>query len=395
MRPAGLLPQWASDPTYPAGSDPWSSQANKVDPGATLTQQGFAPGTYVPAEFVNFILNQFYPWLKYHDLVEVTNFRPGFELQLWIDTSVKSNTLIYSEPNLVFLAAGSLDNAFSVPAVFYSFNGETWNNDGAPNPGAGWYQICGSDDTNVLAVWTGASQKVYLRTAGVWGADLGAHGQTIKSMIYVPGNSLFLLGGGSTHPSVHTLSKTGTNTTQTLPGGSSVSGPITLMATNGTRTVVIASNDLWWSDDLVTWNHFVSGLLFGGESPVGLVWWDAEQIFLVTTPAGNVWISTDGAVWTNGSGGHTGGFYWGLAVLGGAIVAQAKQPSPFPAALAVGLNKGAGAWQVVNSPLPGIQVDRSAMQEIVTTDNRIALVGVAIGGTANDSLLSYSLRSLP
>ncbi len=43
----------ADDPTYPAGSDPWSAQPNKVIPSLPY----FVPGTTLPAEYLNYIHN--------------------------------------------------------------------------------------------------------------------------------------------------------------------------------------------------------------------------------------------------------------------------------------------------------------------------------------------------
>lgn len=49
---------FASDDTYPAGSDPWSGQPNKVAPSGGYEATGFVPGEPASVEFLNYELNR-------------------------------------------------------------------------------------------------------------------------------------------------------------------------------------------------------------------------------------------------------------------------------------------------------------------------------------------------
>lgn len=47
---------FATDPNFPAGSDPWSGTPTRVAPSAGQLAAGFAPATQVPAQHLNWIL---------------------------------------------------------------------------------------------------------------------------------------------------------------------------------------------------------------------------------------------------------------------------------------------------------------------------------------------------
>lgn len=57
--------EWATDTNHPAGSDPWSGQPLKVDPGATLKAEGFTPAQRPAAEHVNHVLSRVSGWVTY------------------------------------------------------------------------------------------------------------------------------------------------------------------------------------------------------------------------------------------------------------------------------------------------------------------------------------------
>lgn len=48
---------WATDATFPAGSDPWSGGPTKIQPSLALQAGGVAPNAQVPAQEVNWLLN--------------------------------------------------------------------------------------------------------------------------------------------------------------------------------------------------------------------------------------------------------------------------------------------------------------------------------------------------
>ncbi len=62
-------PDWATDTDFPAGANPWNGQPNKVQPGAgpgtgTVTE-GFDPAAALPAETLNYMLNNHGAWISY------------------------------------------------------------------------------------------------------------------------------------------------------------------------------------------------------------------------------------------------------------------------------------------------------------------------------------------
>lgn len=65
------LPDWATDPNFPAGTDPWSGQPNKVMPSGGRIAEGFDPLERPPAEWFNWILNNHGAWI---DFLKTSNF---------------------------------------------------------------------------------------------------------------------------------------------------------------------------------------------------------------------------------------------------------------------------------------------------------------------------------
>lgn len=52
-----FLPKWATDASYPAGPDPWSSLQNKNPPPGALVATGHVPGEEAPADYENHLKN--------------------------------------------------------------------------------------------------------------------------------------------------------------------------------------------------------------------------------------------------------------------------------------------------------------------------------------------------
>lgn len=51
---------WASDTNFPAGSDPWSATPTKVAPSAGQIAAGSAPGSKMPGQWFNYLMNRIY-----------------------------------------------------------------------------------------------------------------------------------------------------------------------------------------------------------------------------------------------------------------------------------------------------------------------------------------------
>lgn len=65
-RPTSKI-NWASDANYPAGSDAWSGQPNKVAPSAGKQATGQVPASAFPSPEYNYILNHSGAWRDHHD----------------------------------------------------------------------------------------------------------------------------------------------------------------------------------------------------------------------------------------------------------------------------------------------------------------------------------------
>lgn len=59
--------EWATDANFPAGSDDWSGQPNKVDPGAGAVATGFIPQNFLAVEEINYLLSIAGKWHEYLD----------------------------------------------------------------------------------------------------------------------------------------------------------------------------------------------------------------------------------------------------------------------------------------------------------------------------------------
>jgi len=62
-----VSPDWATNANFAAGVNPWNGQANKVQPSSGITAEGFVPQTMLPAEHVNYLLNNHGGWIDYLD----------------------------------------------------------------------------------------------------------------------------------------------------------------------------------------------------------------------------------------------------------------------------------------------------------------------------------------
>lgn len=64
-RPTDDPQTWATTTNYSAGSDPWSGNPTKSSPSGGVIAVGFTPQQYVPAQWMNYIMNNHGDWLKY------------------------------------------------------------------------------------------------------------------------------------------------------------------------------------------------------------------------------------------------------------------------------------------------------------------------------------------
>lgn len=59
-------PQFATNTNFTVDGDDWGGSSVKIDPGTSRRNEGFEPDT-LPAEWLNWVLNNHGEWLKWHD----------------------------------------------------------------------------------------------------------------------------------------------------------------------------------------------------------------------------------------------------------------------------------------------------------------------------------------
>ena len=437
MRPGGTVPIWATAASYPAGAFPWSSTPTKVDPGSTLTVQGFAPNTRLPAQVMNWILNSLGVWVQYHDTLEVRTWSdPVIPQGASHDLAnlLQDNCACYEADNHKLFIAGQDQTNTAQPRVLRSSNGETWTDDGAPMfSGSGQtYQIAYGPGNGLFAWISQGAGQVYSRRGldGVWGTTFTlANSQKTYAVRWFIDRWVGAGEVSGPHVGVFTFKPTsttgnaGTLATPALPGagGVTLAGFIApMIATDGRSVIAIAAPspvgsdaNVWYSADAVTWTYVV--ITGSGQPLAGLAWCDGDRLFYGVTQSGStakVYTSPTGAVWTLAATITTFAFSRSRAEhlidtsravvpmvgLGGVVVASAQITTPdlgITGLLAIGRNKGQD-WDVIqqNNTVPAEVGNSSSLSAIQAADNRIVTVRDDDVGGSHGTALAYSLRLL-
>lgn len=432
QRPGGAVPVWATTASYPAGADPWSSTPTKVDPGSVLTLQGFAPNTRLPAQFMNWILNEMGVWLEYHDTIEVRNWTDPIIPKAGsndLANLLQDNCACYETDNRKLFLAGQDQTDNTHPLVLRSSNGETWTDDGAPvDTGAGQtYQIAYGPGHGLFAWISKGSGQKYARRGlnGAWGILFTLiNGQKTFAARWFPPLGGWVMAGEVSGPHVGvatwvpagTTGNAGTLATPALPGSSSVtlSGVVAPMIACSDSALVVAApspaaadGNVWYTANGVTFTHVV---LTGSGQPVsGLVWNPGDNLFYALTST-KVYTSPTGATWTlratvtafafsRSKAEHlidTSRAVVPMAALGGVVVASAQISTPdggITGLLAVGRNLGT-EWDVIPQ-INTVDIEigvSSSLSAVQLVDDRIVVVRDDDVGGSRGTALSYSQR---
>lgn len=394
-RPSGVIPEWASNASYPAGSDPWALQPTKQDPGSSAVAAGFLPNARLDAETINWLLHAYWQWIAYQDRAEGRTWleqnEPG------IRSDAPGNVILWNPTQWRYFMGGTLDSDQFTPIVYYSVNGTDWLDDSAPTDSLsdpGRYQIVDGPSDGTILGWinAGTGCHCHIRAPnGTWGADLGSPSIQNQAAVYAAG--VWVLGGtaGGPHPGVHLLTTGGVFTAVTLPGASGVADSITLMATDGTRVVAIAGDDVWTcATPAGAWTHV--GTPFA-STPAGLC--RTPNRFWVTCEGGEVYVSSDGSTWNLAST-QSWAFVDGLTALGGLVfgMASVTRPVGVQPMIALGWNAGQN-WELVVPPWEAPNPAGHAALTLATVEGRVAFVRVNGVTSSDGTRLSYSLRVKP
>lgn len=307
-RPAGSIPQWSSDSAYPVSTDPWSATATKVDPGAVVNS-GAVPKTRLPAQFFNWILNRLSLFLIAYDAINIQNFTNLGTILGAVATVNPGNPFITTDPTtgqiwLVGIGGG-------VAAVIRSYNGVDWVNETANLPAASPNGVSIAFSSIDGFMWyAGNTTDVVSRTnVGVWAKITMPSSTQVNLVGFKATEPLpFIFGGesNSSHPAIWRGDETlGSMVSASLSGVGGYTGQIVSIAIGATRTVAFAlcsapvAEVRQW--DVDTWSNVWTdrgAVPFGAfVDPTGLAYGSADNVFLATTNAGTVYVSSNGTTW--------------------------------------------------------------------------------------------------
>jgi hypothetical protein len=417
-RPAGNPPLPASDATYPAGSDPWSSTPTKVDPGLATIAAGFRPDERLPAQVVNFLENAFGKWIAYQDKIEVLNFRNmGVE---FLDAGDKlhiqdaNNVILWNDGISRYCVAGRLATDDEVPKVFVSSSGAAnqWIDTAAPvktttGPNQ-TYQIQ-HDPTGRILGWLTKSDSSYFAVrsaAGVWGS-FSTNQPSFRAMVARYFGGKWVVGGVDTNiPVIYSTTPGDVWTAQTLTDAAATE-TIGDMAVGGGHIVALGSlGNVWTTPTLgIAWAQ--TPVASFASRPTAVVYVTPENLFWILCEAGEVYTSDNAGSWTlaftppvpivgdpTGFPGAVDIGYAGAAAVGGIVVAGAAKAVPGPDTLgvmAIGWNGGT-EWAYYPAPLTTLGSSPFQFVTHLVGDSRIA-VGSRNGASSNGFRLMYSLRT--
>ncbi len=136
-------PDWATDAAYPAGSDDWSAQPNKVEPTSGMKGTGFIPQDEMGADYLNWLLGNHADWIAYLDAISGLNFGDGSDGDVVLDgVAVPSfmtlSTGVYTLQRDAYIDNLTLDAASAITLVTNGFRlyvRNTLTFDGAATPG--------------------------------------------------------------------------------------------------------------------------------------------------------------------------------------------------------------------------------------------------------------------
>lgn len=369
--------QFATDATFPAGADPWSSTSNKTEPSVQRKEEGFIPEDPIPADELN--------WLLHYNAKEIARLDrivtvPDFQKSVRTATMIKAFfNPVLRHTYLLAIAGGT------VGKIYKSSNGGCLNTDfvALPEVVTASRYSADYDDDGLVIVTTDVNDFLKVLPTD---ADTDAPTTTATGFSGGPGS---LTGGGeiiyepvsglwcafhqkSTPSRLIRTSPDGITWTNRTSTGYDADKLVVRPATDRTSgRIVVASaggaaneTKIHHSDDGgVTWS--LAATLANAFNPDGAVTlsydpYDGNFVLCVSST------STDSEVWRSVDGGTT----W------------TKVSSLATKFLGVAPYEGAWAGLVANAlgTFPAISTDKGVTWKLLDIRNDGTLAGIHIAG---------------
>jgi hypothetical protein len=301
---------WATDPAYPAGSNPWSGGPTRINPGSAALAAGAAPVTQAPAQVINYQLGTVGDTLSTQALVTYHAALTNWDQALYAPAGslVPKFLLAVPAPN----GAGAiLPNR---PSTFI-ISGTA----GGSNQGAKASQDLRSFDVTVGVGGFGPLQTLAVDDVGTMFGGLATSvcksstdgGQTygtftpglivsLEAVYYTGTNYVVAAGGSSTTatalggswsaPSLYLSNSTAIQIVGNRTNGAAATAIVILVFSNTTGHRIAYQS----TNNGTTWTL---GQDFGA-APANITYSQAWGLWVVLNTNGELWTSSDGFSWT-------------------------------------------------------------------------------------------------
>lgn len=324
-RPATGPAQWASDDVYDSAGKNWNTKPTKLQPSAGRIAEGFEPGERIPAEFFNWLANNFGVHLQYLDGLQAQTWSVAKEINtnVWALDGTEHYPLIWDPWTRGYWMNGPQSGGAVGGHLYTSPNGVDWTDSG----------FTSSDEPVGLAVaydtlskGTGGmimplvSNRIHKRGVAddpsTWANVNEATATSFQGCEWDPNSGAnglwWIFGKGSDgHPGIWTATESlAAITKRTINSPGSGAGKILYFAQNEDGSKYVMAGDwndgagnipqIWYTTAFsVAWTKVGSvASLFGAGTVITALRYDrASKLFVATEIHGAVWVSVDGATW--------------------------------------------------------------------------------------------------
>lgn len=292
-RPLAPLPTWATNLNYPAGSDPWSGDLLKLDPGAGLRAAGWEPEDRPGAQHQNHQFNKLGEYIDYLDAIAAQNWAEPVTI---VDNT--GDDIGYDKGLETWFVVGELQK------VHASRDGYTWTAQSMPAGTQNLLAIAGST-SNVVA--GGIGDQAFQFDGVTWTKSTLPGGGVIDVNRILSDPASFIMLGGSLLGASDAANVWRTTdgfafTRVALPVPSFTPHQVDVMAnrplTNQWWAYSQNSNpanagEAWTSTDGIAWTLRTPGIIRGTAAAGSF----EQQLWMCVTELGFVFTSADAITW--------------------------------------------------------------------------------------------------